>query len=213
MFCLIRLTKLVLAHRRMDCLTGLFAAGCAPTATSDPFALRRSAVGLLSTLLRHEMPADLPSLVRLFAGSLPIPVADGTVDEICAFLSRQGGVACACLACFVRNKAYYPREMRPSAHRRLEQQLLEEGWAPEAVRAAIAARGADPALAARTARELVVSKNWMGQTVAVIHELERHHNRCSLPRALHGRTAHHSSALPPTCRKWERTARRAVWAR
>lgn len=99
--CLIILTNLILAHRRLDCVTGLFAAGCAPSATSDPFALRRAAVGLLSTLLRHEVPADLPSLVRLCAGSLPIPVADGTVDEICAFLSRQGGVACACLARFV----------------------------------------------------------------------------------------------------------------
>lgn len=111
MLCLIKPTKLVLAHCRLDSLTGLFAAGCVPTATSDPFALRRAAVGLLSTLLRHEMPADLPSLVRLFAGSLPIPVADGTVDEICAFLSRQGGVACARLACVVMDEAYDPLKM------------------------------------------------------------------------------------------------------
>ncbi len=32
---------------RLDSLVGLFAAKCAPTATADPYGLRRSAVGML----------------------------------------------------------------------------------------------------------------------------------------------------------------------
>lgn len=33
--------------RRLDSLVGLFAAKCAPTATADPYGLRRAAVGML----------------------------------------------------------------------------------------------------------------------------------------------------------------------
>jgi glycyl-tRNA synthetase len=32
---------------RLDSLVGLFAAGCAPSAVSDPYGLRRSAYGML----------------------------------------------------------------------------------------------------------------------------------------------------------------------
>ena len=32
---------------RLDSLVGLFAVGCQPTATADPFGLRRSAYGLV----------------------------------------------------------------------------------------------------------------------------------------------------------------------
>lgn len=44
--------------------------------------------------------------------------------------------------------------------RRLEQLLVDGGCAVEAVRAALAERGADPALAAATARDLQVCKTY-----------------------------------------------------
>lgn len=37
----------VSVSERLDSLVGLFAAGCAPSAVSDPYALRRSAYGML----------------------------------------------------------------------------------------------------------------------------------------------------------------------
>ena len=38
---------LVAVADRLDSLVGLFAAGCAPSAATDPFALRRAAYGML----------------------------------------------------------------------------------------------------------------------------------------------------------------------
>lgn len=38
---------IIFAMCRLDSLVGLFAVGCQPTATADPFGLRRSAYGLV----------------------------------------------------------------------------------------------------------------------------------------------------------------------
>lgn len=42
---------LVAVADRLDSLVGLTAVGCAPTASSDPYGLRRSAYGMLEVIL------------------------------------------------------------------------------------------------------------------------------------------------------------------
>jgi glycyl-tRNA synthetase len=115
---------LVSAADKLDSLVGLFAAGCAPTATADPYGLRRAAVGLLQVLLASGARLDLPAAVDAAAEAQPVPVPPAARAEVLDFVSR-----------------------------RLEQLLVDGGAAVEAVRAALAERGRDAALAAATARE------------------------------------------------------------
>ena len=111
---------------RLDSIVGLFAVGGAPTATADPFGLRRAAVGALETLLGPAgFDADLPSAAAAAAALQPVPVPDGVVSDAVTFIER-----------------------------RLEQLLVDRGLPIDAVRAALGARGANPRAAAATAAEL-----------------------------------------------------------
>ena len=111
---------------RLDSVVGLFAVGGAPTATADPFGLRRAAVGALETLLGPAgFDADVPSAAAAAAALQPVPVPDGVVNDAVAFIER-----------------------------RLEQLLVDRGLPIDAVRASLGARGANPRAAAATAAEL-----------------------------------------------------------
>ena len=59
---------------KLDSLVGLFAAGLAPKSTSDPFGLRRSALGVIQILVQREMDVNLISAIELVATAQPIPV-------------------------------------------------------------------------------------------------------------------------------------------
>ena len=61
-------------RRRLDSLVGLIAAGCGPTATADPYGLRRAAVGLLQTLISSSTRLDLGAAVDAAAALQPIAV-------------------------------------------------------------------------------------------------------------------------------------------
>lgn len=113
---------------RLDSLVGLFAAKCAPTATADPYGLRRSAVGMLQALMAADARLDLVAAVDAAAAVQPIAVGAESRAAVLEFVER-----------------------------RLEQMLLDAGVQIEAVRAALRERGRDAALAARTAREIAVS--------------------------------------------------------
>lgn len=106
---------------------GLSAAGCAPTATADPYGLRRAAVGMLQALIAADARLDLPTAVDAAAAVQPVAVSPEARAAVLAFIER-----------------------------RLEQLLVDAGVNIEAVRAALAERGADAALAARTARDIKV---------------------------------------------------------
>ena len=110
---------------RLDSLVGLFGVGLQPKATADPFALRRAALGLVQILVTRDVELDLRPAVEAAAVLQPVPVDDEVQQEVVAFVGR-----------------------------RLEQWLLEQGLPHDAIRAALAARGHTPAMAARTAREL-----------------------------------------------------------
>ena len=50
---------------RLDTLTGIFGIGEQPSGSRDPFALRRSSVGILRILVEHNLPLDLSQLISL----------------------------------------------------------------------------------------------------------------------------------------------------
>jgi glycyl-tRNA synthetase len=67
---------------RLDSLTGLFAAGLAPTGTKDPFAQRRAALGLVQALIVWDLDFDLRQGLALAAEGLPIE-ANEKVQAAC----------------------------------------------------------------------------------------------------------------------------------
>jgi glycyl-tRNA synthetase beta chain len=59
-----RLGQVLAIAERLDTLAGGFAAGLKPTGNKDPFALRRTALGLARTLIEGELDLDLLAEVR-----------------------------------------------------------------------------------------------------------------------------------------------------
>ncbi|GAX84334.1 hypothetical protein CEUSTIGMA_g11756.t1 [Chlamydomonas eustigma] len=116
---------LVAVADRLDSLVGLFAAGCGPTATADPYGLRRSAYGMLQTLVSNGVSLSLRAVVSLTASLQPVKVSTEVQSEVLSYLSG-----------------------------RMEQLLIEAGTSAEAVRAVLTERGDNPMLALRTAEEL-----------------------------------------------------------
>ncbi len=84
---------------RLDSLSGLFAAGLAPTGNKDPFALRRAALGLVQNLIAWDLDFDVNDGLRAASSNLPIPagpeirqaVLDFVVERLRNFLLEQGG--------------------------------------------------------------------------------------------------------------------------
>ena len=110
---------------RLDSLTGLFAAGLAPTGAKDPFAQRRAALGLVQTLSLRQVDFDLRAGVEAARGLLPIPISAESLA--------------ACLEFIIE---------------RLRNALLDQGWKYDVVDAVVAAQGHNPARAARSVQEL-----------------------------------------------------------
>ena len=110
---------------RLDSLVGLFAAGIQPTGARDPFALRRTAIGLIQTLTGRELRFDLREGMKAAAAHLPIQVSDDALQACEAFiLAREQGL------------------------------LLANGATHDAVEAVLAAQGYDPAGAERAVKDL-----------------------------------------------------------
>jgi glycyl-tRNA synthetase len=93
---------------RLDFLVGLAATVGLPTGSSDPFALRRAALGLIAVHRRHPALADFPLSAGLALAAEGQPVAVPGLDEVRQFLAG-----------------------------RLEQVLTEEGHPVDRVRAAL----------------------------------------------------------------------------
>lgn len=116
---------LVSVADKLDSLVGLFACNCGPTANTDPYGLRRAAVGLLLVLIKGHVKFNLHEAIDIVAAVQPVEVSEKARRELVEFISK-----------------------------RLEQILVDDGIPVEAVRAAISERGNDPALAAETARDV-----------------------------------------------------------
>jgi hypothetical protein len=74
---------------RLDSLVGLFAVGKGPSASADPFGLRRSAYALVQTLVENNVPLPLPTALRLTAEAQPVPVDDTVLAEVEQFVTRR----------------------------------------------------------------------------------------------------------------------------
>jgi glycyl-tRNA synthetase len=110
---------------RLDSLTGLFAAGLAPTGTKDPFGLRRAAIGIVQPLIEHSLDFDLDAAVKASAKTQPIEVTEEVQRQILDFISG-----------------------------RLDVLLKDLGHRFDAVDAVLAEQGANPSAAVRAVREL-----------------------------------------------------------
>jgi glycyl-tRNA synthetase len=104
---------------RLDSLTGLFAAGLAPTGNKDPFGLRRAALGLVQLLVDWQLDFDLASAIRSAATRQPIEVSRAAQAEVLDFVIA-----------------------------RLRGTLLDGGYRHDVVDAVLAAQGGNPARAA-----------------------------------------------------------------
>ena len=77
---------------RLDSLTGLFAAGLAPTGTKDPFGLRRAAIGIVQPLIEHAIDFDLRAAVQKSASLQPIEVSAEVQAQVLDFITGRLGV-------------------------------------------------------------------------------------------------------------------------
>ncbi|BAJ62907.1 glycine--tRNA ligase subunit beta [Anaerolinea thermophila] len=71
---------------RLDTLSGLFAAGLAPSGTKDPFAQRRAALGLVQVLISRQIPFDLRQGLALAAQGLPITASEESQNACLEFI-------------------------------------------------------------------------------------------------------------------------------
>ena len=72
--------QLVSLADKTDTIVGIFAAGKAPKGTSDPFALRRSAIGVLRTVM-DALPLNIGKLVEAAISGLPEDLRAGDLAE------------------------------------------------------------------------------------------------------------------------------------
>jgi glycyl-tRNA synthetase len=119
---------------RIDSLTGLFAAGLAPTGAKDPFGLRRAAIGIVQPLIEHHIQFNLREAVSKAAKLQPIRVGDEVQTQVLDFLTGRLSVV-----------------------------LKEAGYKYDVVEAVLAEQAANPAAAAEAVKQLqawVERKDW-----------------------------------------------------
>jgi len=110
---------------RLDSLAGLFSAGMAPSGTRDPFGLRRAAIGLVQNLINANIDLDLRKSIFKASALLPVKSTPKDCQDCLEFIIG-----------------------------RLEQMLLEEGYAYDVVKAVLAEQGANPSKAVKNVKEL-----------------------------------------------------------
>jgi glycyl-tRNA synthetase len=74
---------------RLDSLSGLFAAGMAPSGARDPFAQRRAALGILLALINQNVDFDIRTGLEAAAKLLPIPVAPEALAACQGFIVER----------------------------------------------------------------------------------------------------------------------------
>jgi glycyl-tRNA synthetase len=130
---------------RLDSLVGLFGIGLAPTGSTDPYHLRRAALGIVQNLIAHQASVRLRPLLEEAAALVPVAVSDQALAEVSDFIAER-------LRGWLRSEA--------------DPRLLgrDEGFRYDVVDAALAERGGDPYGAFRAAAQLtawVKRDDWM----------------------------------------------------
>ncbi|MGB8212783.1 MAG: glycine--tRNA ligase subunit beta [Anaerolineales bacterium] len=110
---------------RLDSLTGLFAAGLAPTGTKDPFGLRRAAIGIVQPLMEHDIDLDLREAVQASTRLQPVEVKVEVQKQVLDFITGRLGVV-----------------------------LKDSGHKYDVVEAVLAEQSGHPAAAAKAVRQL-----------------------------------------------------------
>ena len=83
-------TTIALADR-LDTLTGIFGIGQAPTGSKDPFALRRSAIGILRLVTENDLDVSIEELIKLALAAYGdvLKDHDKTLADAVAFLEGR----------------------------------------------------------------------------------------------------------------------------
>lgn len=91
--------RVVALADKLDTLAGIFAAGQPPTASKDPFALRRAALGVLRICIEGTVAVDLRALLQQAVAAQPCAAAEAGLSEtvlefvmerLRAWLAEQG---------------------------------------------------------------------------------------------------------------------------
>jgi glycyl-tRNA synthetase len=137
---------------RLDSLAGLFGVGLAPSGSSDPFQLRRDALGAVQILIGHELALPLRPLLEEAAALMPVEVSDSAIDAVVDFVTE-----------------------------RLRGWLREKGLRHDVVDAVLAELGDDPYWAFHTAQQLtawVEREDWdellnaYGRCIRIVRDRE-----------------------------------------
>ena len=107
---------------RLDSIAGLFAVGLTPTGNKDPFALRRTAIGLVSLVQGKNLDFDIRWALQQAGAVQSVPFSKTVEDQAVTFITG-----------------------------RLHTILLEQGFAYDVVDAVEAVHGENPAMASRAA--------------------------------------------------------------
>jgi glycyl-tRNA synthetase len=137
---------------RLDSLVGLFGVGLAPSGSSDPFQLRRDALGVVQLLIGHEIALPLRPQLDKAAALMPVTVSAQAIDAVATFVAE-----------------------------RLRGWLRETGFQHDVVDAVLAERGDDPYRAYRGVAQLtawVNREDWMdllnayGRCIRIVRDSE-----------------------------------------
>jgi glycyl-tRNA synthetase beta chain len=75
---------------KLDTLAGIFAIGQKPTASKDPFALRRAALGALRICIEGKLPLDITALLKSALEAQPVGKRDAaTLAELTNFIFER----------------------------------------------------------------------------------------------------------------------------
>jgi glycyl-tRNA synthetase len=74
---------------RLDSLAGLFVVGLAPTGSSDPYHLRRDALGLVQNLITHELAFSVQVGLEAAAQLMPVEVSDDALAAALDFVVER----------------------------------------------------------------------------------------------------------------------------
>ena len=122
---------------KLDSLVGLFAVGAIPTGSTDPFGLRRAALGIVNNLLTTTTDFSVVEGMTLAAAQQSVTVSAEILEEVTAFVER-----------------------------RLQGILTEMGFRHDVVDAVLAVRGDNPYAVRRacTALQSLVQESWWPDT-------------------------------------------------
>lgn len=71
---------------KLDSLVGLFAVGLAPKSTSDPYGLRRNALGIVQILVDKNIDVDLRQAIDLISHDQPVEVEFDVKNQLIEFI-------------------------------------------------------------------------------------------------------------------------------